>query len=432
MTRKPCEFALWAALPMAHTTRIEGRLTMILDATRPRRALTRRALLLVLTPGAAALVTLAMLRLDTRAQAAPAPVVVALAPASNAHLPEAPDKMTRYFISPGPPYRLLQQEGKITWTRPHLSHLAKALPPGATLRAESTLKRPKAAPPKAVPRVAQSPHNLTPPAPLPPVAASAAPSPLLSVDDLKVNGASLLAGVTEADKPGGPWWSTDGAVLPTPVYDTSAYRAENHAGADTHNVSFAIRLPASAQDLTVQYDLPRSVRSSSDGFWPTKLQENAQKNEVQLFAKTNGARVLTAAFPPSLKKTSLRVGIASGPWRTVATDTHDTLSEPAGYMSASPQDGRKFIFSPVSVSLSAMGGVMLSVSTDATDDLRLVAVTTQGQTVLPDQIGGNSIGTLNQITAQFSLPLAQIKEIRIETRPFRWLEFKDIALRPVK
>ena len=58
MTRKSHELALWAALPMAHTSRIEGRLT-----------LTRRVLLLALGVGAAALVPLAMLQ--PRASAEP-------------------------------------------------------------------------------------------------------------------------------------------------------------------------------------------------------------------------------------------------------------------------------------------------------------------------------------------------------------------------
>lgn len=67
--KKPVyHFALWAALPMAHTPRIEGRLTMILDHTRPRRALTQRVLILALGLGAAALVPLAMLRPAARAQ----------------------------------------------------------------------------------------------------------------------------------------------------------------------------------------------------------------------------------------------------------------------------------------------------------------------------------------------------------------------------
>jgi len=39
---------------------------------------------------------------------------------------------------------------------------------------------------------------------------------------------------------------------------------------------------------------------------------------------------------------------------------------------------------------------------------------------------------MDKITARFSLPLAQIKEFRVETRPFRWVEFKDVALQPAK
>ena len=52
--RTPADFALWAALPMAHTSRIEGRLKKILDATR-RRVLTRPALIttIVLASGLA-------------------------------------------------------------------------------------------------------------------------------------------------------------------------------------------------------------------------------------------------------------------------------------------------------------------------------------------------------------------------------------------
>ena len=64
----PQSLALWAVLPMAHTPRIKGRLKMILDTTRPRRALTRRALLTALGLGAAALVPLAVLRPVAQAQ----------------------------------------------------------------------------------------------------------------------------------------------------------------------------------------------------------------------------------------------------------------------------------------------------------------------------------------------------------------------------
>jgi tetratricopeptide (TPR) repeat protein len=69
MTHKtPADFALWAALPMAHTSKIEGRIKMVLDTTR-RRTSSRRFLLLAALMGAAALVPLSMLR--PAAQAAP-------------------------------------------------------------------------------------------------------------------------------------------------------------------------------------------------------------------------------------------------------------------------------------------------------------------------------------------------------------------------
>ncbi len=267
---RPASAIPQAAIAMARTARIEGRLRMILDTTRPRRALSRRALLLALTPGAAALVSLSMLRPAARAQTAPV-AVPATAPAPASLLPKASETISRYSISPGPPPQLMKQEGNITWTPPRLALLPKALPPGANLRAESTLKRLKTTPPKAAPRIAQSPTPAPPTVvnvangismemanagSLSPLRIKAAHATVTSASkpgrlsrmvfssDLTLNDTTLLAGVTEADKPGSPWWSADGVALPTPVYDTNAYRAENHAGTDTHNVSFAIRLGA--------------------------------------------------------------------------------------------------------------------------------------------------------------------------------------------
>jgi len=71
--RTPSDLALWAALPMAHTPRIEGRLKMILNTTQSRRALTRRALLASLAAAALGCGMLAALQPGTRARAAGAP-----------------------------------------------------------------------------------------------------------------------------------------------------------------------------------------------------------------------------------------------------------------------------------------------------------------------------------------------------------------------
>ena len=93
--------------------------------------------------------------------------------------------------------------------------------------------------------------------------------------DLKLNDTTLFAGVTDAGKPGSPWWSASGTTLPTPVYETAAYSHRASAPPSEKRVSFAFRLPAALTGATVRYELPRSLGSSSDGTWPTKMQGNA-------------------------------------------------------------------------------------------------------------------------------------------------------------
>ncbi len=367
-TLPPVSQSPHSAIAMAQTSRIERRLLMLLDTTQSRRTLTRRILIVALVPSAAALLTLAALRPGVKAQTMPALSV------------------TKPSLEVTMPNGSVLSAPHIAITRdPHGSFLTVRSAEGSTV----------------------------------------APS-------LTIDGTTLFAGVTDANKFGSPWWSASGAVLSAPIYDTNTYHAEDHAGSGTDNVSFAFRLPADAQDDTVQYELPQSTGYSSDGFWPTKLKGNTGRTEAQMFAKTNGTRVVTASFPPSLTKTSLRVGIASGAWKTAAEDSIGPNPSGVAGLTGSmgiENGGARFLFSPIA---ETQDGLVFSLSTDATSDLRVIAITTEGQIVLPDQIGGNSIGTLDQVTARFALPQSKIKAFRVQTRPFQWIEFKDVALKPVQ
>ncbi len=135
-------------------------------------------------------------------------------------------------------------------------------------------------------------------------------------------------------------------------------------------------------------------------------------------------RTLSAIYPNSVAKASLRVGVASGPWKVSAFETITPAGE-SGQTGCT--GGQKIILSPLA---QTANGLFLTVSTDSTDDIRVVAVNLQGDELLPASIGGESIDTLDQITARFSQPLSQIKEFRVETRPFTWTEFKNVALKP--
>jgi len=355
-----------SAIAMARTPHIQRRITMILDKTQSRRLLTRRALLVALLPSAAALLTLAALRPSVKAQAMPssggASSTAALPAAASSH-------STLLFLWPG---------GSSVQFLPRR-------PSGSTMLSRSDL---------------------------------------MTTTDLKINGTTLFAGMTEADKPGSPWWSATGALLPTPVYDTNGYHPEDHVGdSSTHNVSFAFRLPPAASGITTDYKLEQSKGYSSDGAWPGKSRSDGGRTESQMFAATGGARVVTSAFPATLKKTNIQIGIAAGPWKT-AVSNHNPSS------GLSTNDGSQgFILGTAEQTAT---GLVLTVTTNSTDDLRVIAVDTQGNELLPADHLGSSINKMDQITAHFSQPLSQIKEFRVETRPFQWIEFKDVALQPVK
>jgi hypothetical protein len=362
MTRKrtPFDYALWAALPMAHTSRIEGRITMILDKTQSRRILTRRVLLFALIPSAAALMTLAALRPTARAQAAPVaiprPATIAKSNGGSVILPNGTSPLNFHFS--------------------HATNIMEGNHAGQM-------------------RFITSP-------------------------DLTINGVQLFAGMTDDNKPSGPWWNAQGVPLAQPVYTTNHLpRPFSH---DQLFRQIAFRLPATAQDVTLQYRLPQSTGYSSDGAWPGKSRDQTGQSEAQIFAHTGGIRIVNAQYPASMSQANIQVGIASGSWKVSAVRSvamNGTTSYP----------GPNFVIGQLA---EIPKGESLTVSTDTTDDLRIVAVDTHGRESLPDSIGGESSNNLNQVTAQFSLPLSQIKDIRVETRPFHWIEFKNVALRPVK
>ena len=366
---------------------------MVLDTTHSRRTVTRRALLVTLVPSAAALLTLSALRPAVKAQAASA---------------QTPETLNANGVSVNVP------------TGGSSLHYQASRMTISSFSTSGVLQN----------KVSMTGLNINGPI----------PQPIVSSSDLKINGTALFAGMTDADKPGGSWWSATGALLPTPVYDTNAYRAENHAGSSTHNVSFAFRLPSDVVGSTFQYHIAGCVESSSEGFWVTKINEQNLRPEAQLFPQTQGTRVVTAAFPPSLAKTTVQIGIASGPWKTAAQETFThSLASPSGGTDGDAADTGSsqttpegtFIFSAIRPEGANASGLTV-MTTEPKQDLRIIASDAQGHLLLPSSIGGNSAAELDQITIHFAQPTSQIKEIRVETRPFQWIEFKDVALQPVK
>ena len=63
--------------------------------------------------------------------------------------------------------------------------------------------------------------------------------------------------------------------------------------------------------------------------------------------------------------------------------------------------------------------------------MRIVAVDAKGREHVPSQTHDPFVADLTQLTATFqNLPLKQIKYFRLQTRPYQWVEFRNVPLQP--
>lgn len=365
MSRKATlpDFALWAVLPMAQTSKIESRLTRILDKTR-RRTLPRRALAFGIALGAAALVPLAMLRPVAKAQTA---------------------------------------------------------------------------------------------------SAVAGTVQLLGIQDIDIHHTDHR------------WWDAAGRILPGGVdagapsrTATDLFRSSNE-----HNLRFALHLPVAAEGDTVIF------RPSGSFVW------------YPLATPHSGAdRTLNASFPGALKRTTLSVGVAAGPWMETVdcpkTPGKLRMSRPSGEVlftllpnprgqASVPEDayGSRGMTPPPTARSSAVlvvsdhfhspsplpvdtMAIMISsyASTTGKTGSELQRILHDGENyeravygldnsgkVLAKLTGASAASLEDEKNDRFvmeqliSIPkplLKRIASFRLVARPYQWTMFKDVALQPVQ
>ena len=134
------------------------------------------------------------------------------------------------------------------------------------------------------------------------------------------------------------------------------------------------------------------------------------------------ARLFTVA-DANAKSFNVSVGIAAGPWTTSGSAARD-------YGGAMGRKQHSLVFSR---GFEVGGSASVIVSHDYfDDDIRVVAFDKQG-TLHPQQgRGGHSAGRIYQCQATFpGLPLSQVDRFEFQTRPYEWVEFKDLPLNPI-
>ena len=249
-------------------------------------------------------------------------------------------------------------------------------------------------------------------------------------------GVELIAVGSSPTGEGDEWWRPDGTLLAEPPVRTnnrfrnwyggvgSQYMARSlffrlHSSNDRSASTTGLVVDPTRHLDTDEYHHGRDDRSDSTHLWPE--------------TPASGAVVL--GFPKSETRISYRFGIATGPWQTVAVTR---LPIPPAVRTAASRAADKsgYIFLTASTNFVYQDalGKYITVSLLGTHSplgevaRRVIVLDADGREVPIESYGGDYRGdTTGKISAS---NLARVSELRLQTRPYQWAEFRDIRLQP--
>lgn len=136
-----------------------------------------------------------------------------------------------------------------------------------------------------------------------------------------------------------------------------------------------------------------------------------------------GVYCKTLGVHPEVEELDLKVGVACGPWQA----DHVYEANINGGMEMSSL-GEVIFARPIEQDGKTVMTVSHRINTNI-HQIRLIAIDKSGNSITS---GYESTGNeaYSQLTATFNLPIADIKAFLIQTRPYEWLTFKNVSLRP--
>lgn len=226
------------------------------------------------------------------------------------------------------------------------------------------------------------------------------------------NGATVeVLGVSAPHLSPAVWWKPDGTPLAPPFDPTDAVTSTVK-----HQRIFAVRitpLPGSTEDIGTAFE---GHGISVGGFGRGML-----TSKGRLLPEMSVILTETQADIPA--QADLRCGAAAGAWQTQETQVED-------FAGAAGSSGN-VIFSRLS---EIKGNAAITVTTTLASTVaewHVLAVDTTGKVHTNSGRGRMGSGAVQQETCVFEgLPMSKVKEVRFQTRPYQWAEFKGIALRP--
>jgi beta-lactamase regulating signal transducer with metallopeptidase domain len=230
-----------------------------------------------------------------------------------------------------------------------------------------------------------------------------------------------LLGVTRVPVRDQPSWKPDGSFL-EPLFDRVDYEPSQDPNSDKFEYyALPVRLENTPVDelglIKWRFDDAKGYPGSA----------NAYLGRERLYEKGLIVGAVKFAKESKVDSTTLFLGIASGQWRTIAAGRHWGVYHNGGdsIIVGEPTSG-----GPGGV--FGEPGVHIGVTYNITDrQFRVVAVDKEGNIHLSRRTGSGGTDNLRFTTGSFhNLERDQLEEYRFDVRPYEWVKFKDVSLRP--
>ncbi|UCE48442.1 MAG: hypothetical protein JSW47_22960, partial [Phycisphaerales bacterium] len=212
-----------------------------------------------------------------------------------------------------------------------------------------------------------------------------------------------LVGVCDWPEEGKRCWRPDGSQPPIEVY------------ASKWNVKPGVGQYGFMYKVTGADDIQFSCRITGAG--------RTEGSCKVVDAQDNQLKGLTASISDMEKgrlSTTIRIGIAAEPWKTIA-------SHEGKRMKIGREGGVLW-----SQAFQSHSGTHIVASREWRKDQveRVIAIDKDGK-IHTTGHGSVASGKIDQLTASFkNLKLEQVKEFQFQIRPYTWVEFKNVSLRP--
>jgi beta-lactamase regulating signal transducer with metallopeptidase domain len=217
-----------------------------------------------------------------------------------------------------------------------------------------------------------------------------------------------LVGVCEHPSEGKQWWRPDGTAMEKPPYKNvkgDPIRNSNERFNQLREIAVKVA-GFDPENVSIKYSVPAAGSTSTN-----------------IAGEAGDITSIACELPRFLESHEVRVGAASGSWQTVASQAADFRAN-----SIQETDAGSITWA---APLEVKGEAAISLAHPfVKDNVRIIAEDKEGQVVTAHYREGRGTSIMGAVRLRFPIPLSRVSKFHLQTRPYEWVEFKNVSLKP--